>query len=1162
MAYPERPWWLPVRLELAFGADPAADPGVWAWTDVSPDLDREAEIQIGRGRADEAAQPSPTSASPRLVNNRSDYTPGHPLGAYYPYVRQGVPARISVQAGGPHLSIRNAVGARARVATTAALNVSALDVAVELALDRLPAQLGVAGFSVSPWEPYQTEVIGRYNTNGARMWRVFITVTGGLQVTWSTTGADFIDVLSTDVVPYAAGQRWALRVTLDPDNGDGGHTVTFYTAPSITGPWSVLGDPIARPGTTSLNAAGGADLDIGDIFSLTFARGAGRYYGAVLRDGVDGPLVADADFTAQQPGATSWTDSVGRTWQVMGAAEITDWRTRMVGTVDEWAPTWPWGDLSDPSRPAERPGEARTDITISGILRRLGQGAKALQSTLRRAIPQGDGLLGYWPLEDGPNATSAAPVIPGTRVGAIEGLDMAANSSLPSSAPLPQVSQDGGSFRVSLPSLPNTALGWRAELVYFMDEMPDTSYGLWRVWTTGGAARITGYLGAGEARIRVHDVDGNVIAEQFWTDATALAAATAGWCRVRLVGIPISGGWDYRMWWTPVGQSQNWYVATASAVGPMPYIRPVRIDSRWTAGLAGLPVGHITYVNDPSLDVYRPGSRGPEAAYDGERALARMRRLAVEEHLPISVLGDAAESPQMGPQGQATLLELLQQCADADGGILYELRDTIGLGYRARYTLYNQAPGLVLDARRSEIDNPFAPILDDQRLRNDITVSRTGGSSARAVDEGSINEVGLYDDSVTLNVATDGVLEGIAGWRLHRGTWPGMRYPAVTTSLDLAPQTIDAWLDRLEGDRLQVVNLPPQHPTDVVDLMVEGLAETITPTRWRVEANASPGGVWAVGEIGEPEPDGDEPPTHVDTDGSELDADVDETATGLIVQTTVGLPWTTSAGPAPSAAAGDLPVDLVMAGEVVTATSVEPFAWDTFDRSITGGWGVTPSGITPTPEWVPSGGLAAERSVSGGQGIVTVGTAGPTRFQMLSPWSVPDLEMAVTVTPAALATGASLTSMLVARITGSDYYAVRLDLGTSGAVGIEAVRSGTSLSGLLPTGLTYTAGTALRMRMRVDGDRIRGRVWPVGRPEPGGWLVDWTVTSGQITTGLLAVTAARLASNTNADAQFSFSAFEISNPQFMTVDRSVNGIVKPHAAGADVRLANPMIIAL
>ncbi|WP_049566893.1 hypothetical protein [Streptomyces sp. SBT349] len=1156
MAFPQDR--LPLRAELAFGADPAGDPAEWTWSDVAPDVHRQT-ITIRRGRSDEAGQPSPTSTSLQLDNPHGDYTPGNALGAHYPHVRQGVPARIGVQAGGPYLRVPDAVGARAVAASPPAVT-GDLDVRVEVALDRLPSQATASVLDAPPWRHYAQSLIGRYSAvDLGRGWRMYLGAWGNVLLAWSSNGllSGLSEYFAEDTVPYASGQRCAIRATLDADNGDGGHEVRFYCGPSLDGPWRQLGAPRTGSGTASIYQPAGVPLTLGDV-QAQLARPAGRWYRAEVRTTIDGTVVASPDFTTLAVGDTAFTDATGIDWALSGGSEVTDWRTRMAGTVDEWAPTWPWGDLSDPTAPEERPGEARVDIAVSGILRRLGQGQKALQSTLRRGIPLAidSGLLGYWPCEDGSAATSIASAIPGRRAAAVEGLTMAADSGLPSSAPLPQVGSDGGSFRVSLPSLPDASLGWRAEMVYHLDELPSSSLGWFRVWTSGGGvARITGYIGAGEIRLRLHDADGTVVDETFWTDADALAAATAGWCRVRLIAQPSGADWDYRLRWTAIGQDETWSIGVTHSG----YTRPVRIDNQWSAGMSGLPFGHITYSGDPTLDPYRPGTRGPEAAYAGEYALDRMRRLAEEEQLPISVLGNAHESPQMGPQGQATLLTLLQECAAADGGVLSERREALGLQYRARATLYNQPPALVLDAGVSEIDNPFAPVLDDQRLRNDITVTRQGGSSARAVDEASVAELGLYDDSVTLNVAADDTLPGIAGWRLHRGTWPGMRYPAVTTSLDVAPQTIATWLDRAEGDRLQVVNLPPQHPTTAVDLMAEGYSETITPTRWRIEANASPGGIWTVGEVGNADPADDTAPNHLDTDGSSLYAPASADADTMFLWRDAGPPWETTEGPTGGTSSGDdLPVDLMVGGEVVTATALEPLAWDAFDRTVASGWGATTTGYA----WVTSGGSASDRSVDGTAGIVTLASSPTTqRFQLVGSVTLTDCEVLVSVTPSQLATGGAFQPGIVLRV-GAAYYRCRLVLATSGAVSMEVLRSTSLVGATAATPYTYGAGTRLWMRVRVDGHRVRGRVWPSTRLEPGGWWIDRTVVADPIASGVAGVSVSTAAGNTNVAPAFSFRDWQVVNPQYAEVTRSTNGVIKAHATGADVRLAHPMIIAL
>jgi hypothetical protein len=43
---------------------------------------------------------------------------------------------------------------------------------------------------------------------------------------------------------------------------------------------------------------------------------------------------------------------------------------------------------------------------------------------------------------------------------------------------------------------------------------------------------------------------------------------------------------------------------------------------------------------------------------------------------------------------------------------------------------------------------------------------------------------------------------------------------------------------------------------------------------------------------------------------------------------------------------------------------------------------------------------------------------------------------------------------------------------------------------------------------------------------------------------------------------FAYDNFQLTDPQTLTVTRSVNGVTKSHSAGADVRLANPWILPL
>ena len=90
-----------IRLELAPGADPTANPATWNWVNAAtPYHARQEEgVTIRRGRSDTALQPTPATMSFTLNNGDGRYTPDLPTSPYYPYMREGLPVRLWVNYG-------------------------------------------------------------------------------------------------------------------------------------------------------------------------------------------------------------------------------------------------------------------------------------------------------------------------------------------------------------------------------------------------------------------------------------------------------------------------------------------------------------------------------------------------------------------------------------------------------------------------------------------------------------------------------------------------------------------------------------------------------------------------------------------------------------------------------------------------------------------------------------------------------------------------------------------------------------------------------------------------------------------------------------------------------------------------------------------------------
>src|SRR5690606_12177511 len=205
-------------------------------------------------------------------------------------------------------------------------------------------------------------------------------------------------------------------------------------------------------------------------------------------------------------------------------------------------------------------------------------------------------------------------------------------------------------------------------------------------------------------------------------------------------------------------------------------------------------------------------SRSTMNGFRGEQAMGRFRRLLEEERIP-RIDPPSSLVDRMGPQGVLTPLQLMEECAAACGGVLIDSRERASLRLLHRDAMTNQTPTMVLDAKADEIQNPFTPILDDQRFVNSVIVSREGGGQAQIDDADSIAHEGRYESSTQLNLYADWQLPDAASWRLNIGLAGGvMRYASVSAELLNASQRVADWLATDIGSRIQVVGLPAQHP--------------------------------------------------------------------------------------------------------------------------------------------------------------------------------------------------------------------------------------------------------------------------------------------------------------------------------------------------------------
>jgi hypothetical protein len=257
----------------------------------------------------------------------------------------------------------------------------------------------------------------------------------------------------------------------------------------------------------------------------------------------------------------------------------------------------------------------------------------------------------------------------------------------------------------------------------------------------------------------------------------------------------------------------------------------------------------------------------------------------------------------------------------------------------------------------------------------------------------------------------------------------------------------------------------------------------------------------------------------------------------------------------------DFPFDIRVGGEVMRAGAITPAVLDTFTRSVANGWGTADTGQV----WSTTGGAAADYAVTSATSSHICNSVNTLRYTVL-PIATEDADITVEWTMSANPSGDSQYVFVFARYTDTNhFYFVRVEVTTANAM-ILTVRkrngSETQLGSAVTTQFTHAAGTWYKMRFRTEGATLKAKLWTLGTSEPGTW--DITTTDGDLVgVGSVGVrTLLGSASTAVLPVTIQFDNFTEQCQQTFTVIRSVNGVVKAHSAGEDVRLANPTILAL
>lgn len=199
-------------------------------------------------------------------------------------------------------------------------------------------------------------------------------------------------------------------------------------------------------------------------------------------------------------------------------------------------------------------------------------------------------------------------------------------------------------------------------------------------------------------------------------------------------------------------------------------------------------------------------------------------------------------------------------------------------------------------------------------------------------------------------------------------------------------------------------------------------------------------------------------------------------------------------------------------------TATENPALDTFDRTVSNGWGTAEVG----GPWTPSN--AARFAVAENTGRITMTAAGQAATATLGALAVRDLDAVLDFTVDKPATGSGVYTTVSTRLNGTSNYQFTLKFLAGGGVNLAIGRTvngaATQLGSVVVPGLTFAPGDTIRLRFRTIGDvstALAVKAWKVGTAEPGAFTLTRTDSTASLQgAGALSIQAYLSSSSTNA----------------------------------------------
>jgi hypothetical protein len=387
------------------------------------------------------------------------------------------------------------------------------------------------------------------------------------------------------------------------------------TAAPGTWPWVDITERVRHQVGVTITGVSRADESVGaDIPSLTIT---------VAND--------DGDFSSRNPLAP-WFPKLG-----LGTPIRVYWDTpdneRFLGFISELPPRWV-GDKSGT--------DAVVLLRADGITRRVRQGEQALQSALRRSVERAPGVVAYWPMEDGNDASQLASPMRGVAAGSFgDEVQLAVDDHPAGSKALPELRPDS-SFGVRFPVpffRPGHPNRWAANWVFKIEDAV-ASFRTACTFRTSSSehAQIRVRVSTTQLLLEIRNSDGDVT----HNNTVSINQAVLGeWVHFRLdVRGTVTLIYDLEI----RGETGVALNVISGDVGGGPPTQPTQVGILdKLASDVTRRIGHFAITPAVRFAGQQPGGVFDYlgmTGYHGERAAARFARLCDEERLRCEVVRD------------------------------------------------------------------------------------------------------------------------------------------------------------------------------------------------------------------------------------------------------------------------------------------------------------------------------------------------------------------------------------------------------------------------------------------------------------------------------------------------------------------------------------------